>query len=229
MSPRTIVVFGSGPGIGNHVASSFASHGFEHIILLARNAERLSEDASFVQKASSTVKVTTLRLDLADLDSITGVLKKIEGLAPELEVVFFNAAVVKSTDTALSAPVEVLQTDFTVTNLALYKIAQWAIPRLQSLAKSNSGNKPSLLVTNSSLPWDPVPQLLSLSLVKAAQRNMVMSFSRAYSDSGVHFGLIAVQGVVSPEAKVLNPKTIAEKTWEFYEGGEGLEVLLKEE
>jgi NAD(P)-dependent dehydrogenase (short-subunit alcohol dehydrogenase family) len=117
MSPRTIAVFGSGPGIGNHVASSFVSHGFEHVILLARNTERLSEDASFVKKASSNVKVTTLRLDLADLDSIDGVLKKIEEVAPELEVVFFNAAVVKATETALSAPVEVLQTDLTVRSI----------------------------------------------------------------------------------------------------------------
>jgi hypothetical protein len=74
-----------------------------------------------------------------------------------------------------------------------------------------------------------VPQLLSLSLVKAAQRNMVMSFSRGYADSGIHFGLINVQGVVSPEMKVLNPKNIAETTWEFYEGGKGLDVSLKEE
>ena len=58
---------------------------------------------------------------------------------------------------------------------------------------------------------------------------MVTSFSRFYADSGVHFGLIAVQGIVSPEAKVINPKNIAEKTWNFYEGGEGLEILIKEE
>jgi hypothetical protein len=84
-------------------------------------------------------------------------------------------------------------------------------------------------MTPGHLPWDPIPQLLSLSLVKAAQRNMVTSFSRAYADSGVHFGLIAVQGIVSPEAKVVNPKNIAEKTWEFFESGKGLDVLVKEE
>ncbi|KAF2786654.1 NAD(P)-binding protein [Melanomma pulvis-pyrius CBS 109.77] len=228
MSPRTIVVFGSGPGIGNHVASSFAAHGFTHVILLARNTERLSTDAAFVKSASPNVNVTTLRLDLADLSSIPSVLSKIEDLAPELEVVFFNAAVVKFTGTALDAPVSELETDFKVTNLALYAISQWAIPRLQALAKAKPTTKPSLLVTNSHLPWDPIPQLLSLSLVKAAQRNMVTSFSRAYSETGVHFGLIAVQGVVSPEAKVVNPANIAEKMWEFFEEGTALEVLIKE-
>jgi hypothetical protein len=90
--------------------------------------------------------------------------------------------------------------------------------------------KPALLVTNSALPWDPVPQLLSLSLVKAAQRNMVQSFNRAFADRGVHVGLISVEGQVAPENKVLNPTTIAEKTVEFWERavvGE-LEVNVRE-
>jgi len=115
-----------------------------------------------------------------------------------------------------------------VTNLALYAIAQHYIPRLQALAKSQPNAKPSLLVTNSHLPWDPIPQLLSLSLAKAAQHNMVTSFSRAYGDSGVHFGLISVQGIVSPDAKVLNPKSIADKTWEFFDGSKELQVQIQE-
>jgi hypothetical protein len=53
--------------------------------------------------------------------------------------------------------------------MALYRVAQWAMPRLQKFAESNASAKPTLLVTNSAPPWDPIPQLLSLSLVKAAQ------------------------------------------------------------
>ena len=118
---------------------------------------------------------------------------------------------------------------YQTTNLALYIIAQHYIPKLQSLAKSNSSLKPALLVTNSHLPWDPVPQLLSLSLVKASQRNMVQSFNRALSDSGVQIGLITVEGVVAPENKVLNPKTIAERIVEFWEKGakDELEVNIR--
>jgi hypothetical protein len=121
---------------------------------------------------------------------------------------------------------DVLQTS----NLALYVIAQHYIPKLQALAKSNSSLKPALLVTNSHLPWDPLPQLLSLSLVKASQRNMVQSFNRAFSESGVHIGLITVEGEVKPENKVRNPKTIAEMTVEFWEKGVdgGLEVNVRE-
>lgn len=108
-------------------------------------------------------------------------------------------------------------------------IAQHYIPKLQALAKSKNFVKPALLVTNSHLPWDPVPALLSLSLVKASQKNMVESFQRAFGDSGVHFGLIHVEGVVAPENKVLNPVTIAQRTVAFWESGKGAAINIREE
>jgi hypothetical protein len=163
----------------------------------------------------------------------------------DIEVIFFNAARIKPSG-VLDVSMEEIDEDFKAcfpvspqaqvidmyqtTNLALYIIAQHYIPKLQALAKSNSSLKPALIVTNSHLPWDPVPQLLSLSLVKASQRNMVQSFQRAFGDSGIHVGLISVEGSVTPENKVLNPTTIAEKAVEFWEKKEKgkLEVNIRE-
>ncbi|RII10045.1 hypothetical protein CUC08_Gglean006035 [Alternaria sp. MG1] len=228
---RTLILFGAGPGIGDNVALQFASKGIEHIILLARNTERLqNEDAPFVARSTFPVKVDTLRVDLADTKSIPSVLKQLDSMTSgeDIEVVFFNAARIKPSE-VLGVSVEEIDEDFKTSNLALYVIAQHYIPKLQSLAKSNSTSKPALFVTNSHLPWDPIPQLISLSLTKASQKNMVESFSRAFSDSGVHIGLIHVEGSVAPENKVLNPKTIAERTIEFWEGGKGLAVHVKED
>ena len=50
----------------------------------------------------------------------------------------------------------------------------------------------------------------------------------AFSESGVHAGLVSVEGVVAPENKKLNPKNIAEMTYGFYEAGEGLDVHVTE-
>lgn len=74
-----------------------------------------------------------------------------------------------------------------------------------------------------------MPQLLSLSLVKAAQRTQVVSLNRAFADTGVHCGLINVQGVVDPGNKVLSPKNIAGEVVDFWKRGKGVEVNLKEE
>jgi hypothetical protein len=57
---------------------------------------------------------------------------------------------------------------------------------------------------------------------------MVESLSRAYSDKGMHVGLIHVEGPVAPEARNLNPQSITEVAWRFFERGEGLRVHIKE-
>lgn len=129
---RALLVFGAGPGIGDvspsipfisfkltshqAVAAKFATKGFNHIILLARNTQRLqNEDASFVSKASSDVKVDTIRIDLADLASIPGILKEIDTLTQgeDVEVIFFNAARIKPSD-VLAVPMEEIHEDFKV-------------------------------------------------------------------------------------------------------------------
>lgn len=53
--------------------------------------------------------------------------------------------------------------------------------------------------------------------------------NRAFKESGVHVGLVNVQGVVDPKNKILSPANIAKEVGEFWKRGEGVEVNLKEE
>lgn len=76
-----------------------------------------------------------------------------------------------------------------------------------------------------------MPELFSLSLVKTAQRNLVQSLHAAYKPEGIHVGSILVGGIVSPEAKELNPTRIAEVTWDLFEQSRenmALEVTIYE-
>lgn len=77
---------------------------------------------------------------------------------------------------------------------------------------------PSLIVTSSMLPQEPKPFVFALSLVKAAQRNMMQSLNMTYASQGVNIGLINVGGQVSPEHETWNPSNIAQKTWDWYAG-----------
>lgn len=103
-----------------------------------------------------------------------------------------------------------------ITNSALYTTARWAIPKLRKLAESQPSSSPSFFVTNSLLYKEPMPALFSLSLTKAAQRSLVESMRMTYQKDGIHVAVISVGGQVSPQAKTLNPTTIAEKIWELY-------------
>jgi len=92
MSDRLIVVLGSGPGIGSQTAAHFAAQGFNRVALLSRNKQRLPEDAATIKKASSSARVETYAVDLAEIDELKKTLKQVETDLGKPEVVLFNAA-----------------------------------------------------------------------------------------------------------------------------------------
>ena len=61
---------------------------------------------------------------------------------------------------------------------------------------------------------EPVPSLVSLSLVKSAQRSLVLSLNAAFGKD-VHIALLSVGGVVSPNKTNLSADNIASKCWEL--------------
>lgn len=52
-------------------------------------------------------------------------------------------------------------------------------------------------------------------MVKSAQRALVLSLNNKFGKD-VHIALLSVGGIVSPDAKNLNPENIADKAWQLY-------------
>lgn len=84
------------------------------------------------------------------------------------------------------------------------------------MAETSSEKKPSFFVTSSLLSGDPIPELFSLSMVKAAQENLVTSLEKTYSCRGVHIATVVVGGPVSPDASVFNATNIASRAWKLF-------------
>lgn len=97
-SHGTLLVVGSGPGIGVNVAKLFAERGFRKVILTSRNAERLAKEVEQVKAAASgtgkEVEVVSTTIDLGDKKSVDAGLREVERLvdSERLEAVLFNAA-----------------------------------------------------------------------------------------------------------------------------------------
>lgn len=89
-----LVVFGSGPGIGVHVAARFARGGFEKVILLSRDAARLRNDAFIVYSNAPQVEVSTVSADLASPADVQRVLRRIGDILGDtpIECIHYNAA-----------------------------------------------------------------------------------------------------------------------------------------
>jgi NAD(P)-dependent dehydrogenase (short-subunit alcohol dehydrogenase family) len=100
-TPRhgALLIFGSGPGIGVHVASRFARGGFQKVILLSRNATRLSDDAFMVWSIAPEVEVSTVCVDLTSAADLKDALRRVEEVLGEtpVECVYYNAARVEPT------------------------------------------------------------------------------------------------------------------------------------
>ncbi|KAI5357576.1 Putative short-chain dehydrogenase/reductase SDR, NAD(P)-binding domain superfamily [Septoria linicola] len=216
MPGKTLVVLGSGPGIGVAVAQNFSVRGFTHVALVSRNGDRLKQDQDQVleaiQERGYSCQVKTWTCDLADLDALKKTLGEIEGFG-SLECVLFNAARVAGKP-PLEEDIKAIEADFRLTNLALYEAALWAVPKLQAVTEED--RSPSFFVTSTTQLWkEPVPDLVSLSMVKSAQRALVLSLHNKYGKD-VHVALLSIGGVVSPDAKNLSPENIAAKAYALY-------------
>lgn len=115
MQPGVLVIVGSGPGIGSHVAAQFARGGFRKVILMSRDRDRLSVDAVVVQSAAPGVEVDIVPVDLSNTSNVRRAMievdRRIDGM--RLECVVYNASRVARTE-VMALPSEALQHDMHV-------------------------------------------------------------------------------------------------------------------
>ncbi|KAM4059988.1 short chain dehydrogenase [Hirsutella rhossiliensis] len=215
-SNNCLAVVGSGPGIGAHVAALFAARRFAKIALVARSAARLADDRVAVEAAApASILVKTYAADITDLARLRDVMTHIDRDLGTVECLFFNAARVQPS-ALLEVDEEDMVYDFKIMCSSLHVVAKWAMPQLLHLSESDPHAKPSFIITSSLLPQQPDPDLFVLSMVKAAQRNMAESMAKVYGPRGVHVALVVVGGAVDPSNHKLNPKYIAERTWDLF-------------
>ncbi|KAF9892058.1 hypothetical protein FE257_002464 [Aspergillus nanangensis] len=220
-SERTLLLIGSGPGIGGSVASLFAQRYFDRVALFARTASQLQKDREAVLSAAATasrpVDVQTWQVDIANPELFKNALREVE-LWGTLECVYFNAARVEGS-LFFDFPIDGIEYDLKVSVIALYIAAEWAFPLLLRAAETlaEAEYKPSFFVTSSFLPADPIPQLFALSMAKAAQANLVKSLERTFAQQGVHVGLVVVGGGPVSVDSALSPANIAEAAWKLFD------------
>jgi short-subunit dehydrogenase len=90
----TLVVVGSGPGIGSSTAALFAARKFNKVALISRSSTRLQDDRQTVLASLPTarkVEVKTWRVDITETQKFETVLREIE-LFGDVSCVLFNAA-----------------------------------------------------------------------------------------------------------------------------------------
>ncbi|KAG9229530.1 hypothetical protein BJ875DRAFT_387167 [Amylocarpus encephaloides] len=219
MSSKSLLLVGSGPGIGLSVAKLFASKGFTRIALLSRDLARLEQEAQAVASSSATkVEVKVWSVDVTAKEPYIKTLKEVGAWINEkLDLVVFNSARVHGANFFQVDEDEFVK-DFETTTLALHNTFQYTLPYLQNHAVAH----PSFFVTSSRIAETPMPEVFTLSVVKAAQRSLVLSMQQVFGKD-VHIALVYVNARVGREdgKGLIAPEKIAGEFWNLYEDGKG--------
>lgn len=211
---KTLVLIGSGPGVGVATASLFASKGF-NVALLSRNADRLKEDATAVKKsASGNVKIETFPVDVSDHAALKQTLEKTVSSLGAPEIVVYNAARVGPSTFGEFTADEMIS-DFKINSVGLYTAATWALPHLEKAA--NEGSHPSFFLSGSGVNYQPFAPFFSLSMSKASQSNFLKSYDQIAGPKGVHVARVDINGIVDPKDSGCTPGGVAQQHWKLYQ------------
>ena len=177
---------GAGPGIGRSVALAFAREGYD-LALAARRTDHLAELRSELELAGAAARAYAV--DVADENAIAALFAQVRKDAGEPEVMVYNpAAHSPGKPTTLTSAQ--LVADFRVNVAGALACAREAATGMKA---RGSG---TILLTGGGFAHEPAANYASLSLGKAALRNLTYSLAQELGAHGIHVATVTVYGFV---------------------------------
>lgn len=208
---KLITIIGAGPGISQGVAEKFGSEGFK-IALIARTEEKLQQQV--MDLAKKGIDATYAIANVGNEESLKNALLQIKEKEGHAEVILYNAAAVSVLD-ILDQSWETIKNEMDINVGGYFNLMKMVVPYC---LKENKGK---LFVTNGGFALGGDDQWTSLSVGKAALRNLVQAFQKKTTETNVHIAQLTVCGFVNPEDEKYSPKAIAEQYWKLYNQTEG--------
>ena len=223
--PRTIAVFGAGPGLGRSVARRFGREGFD-VALIARTRPRLEAFAE--ELAVDGIEATGFVADLADRDALPGVVEAIAARFGHIDVLEYA---ISGTDW-LSRQTAVRDTDAASFEFPLDLLLRSPVTLVQSvlpgMVERGDGAVLFGLGVGASLPF---PQVANVGTAGAAARSYLHNLHVDLAGTGVYAGLLQVAGLVGDSdaarfvaenwdpsllPEPLDPADLADAMWDLY-------------
>lgn len=195
-------IVGMGRGISYSAARRFAAEGFR-IGMIARDEDLLAQLEREIPGSQGAAA------DAGDEARLRAALRRL-GAA---EVLVYNASA--SHAAAPSAlNVEEAVADFRVNAIGAVVAVQECAPAMRAAGRG------TILLTGGGLALGPMAQVASLSMGKAALRNLAGSLAEELEPAGIHVATVTVCGFVQPGTH-FDPGRIAEVYWTLYQQPRG--------
>jgi len=203
---KLMTIIGAGPGISQGVARKFGKEGFK-IALVARSEDKLKELTDDLGR-EGIASIYALG-DVADESSLKKALSEIRESAGHAEIILYNAAAVSVKD-ILEQDWETIKSNLDISVGGYFNLMKAVLPYCMA---NNTGK---LFVTGGGFALQGDPQWTSLSVGKAALRNLVQAYQKRVEGSNIHIAQLTVCGYVNPQDAKYNPGAIAEQFWKLF-------------
>jgi len=214
---------GAGPGIGLSTARRFATEGFR-VVLAARKVERLEALADDLRRGPNA-GVEIASVDCSDSLQVGELVGR---YAPDLEVIHYNAAVVRAQSLREQSLAEIIHYNAAVVRAQTLQdqslasiaedievdIASALVAVRQAGAAMVSRRGGSILLTGGILAVKPVSNLLTLSVGKAGLRCAAEALFPDFAAQGVHIAVLTIGTGIAPGSK--SAEAVGEAFWRLH-------------
>lgn len=189
--PRSIGVFGAGPGLGRAVARRYAREGYE-VVLVARDRQPLDVFAQDLAGIGASAHV--IPADLADTDAVPALAERIRAAAGELDALYYaptpNQGFVPAAELTPQRAHDFMPLVF----YSLLALVQQFLPHM---IEERSG---AILTAQGASTVQGLPNMSGPGPAQAAQRNYLQSLHAEVSDKSVYVGMLYIGAIIENSA-----------------------------
>jgi NADP-dependent 3-hydroxy acid dehydrogenase YdfG len=236
--PKSIVVCGAGPGLGQAVAHRYAKEGFT-VALVARRFEPLQRLADELVNAGATAHAITA--DLSDTDAVPELAEQIRGEVGNVDALYYGPTAGR----AVPATDLTAQHLAAVMPLALYTLVALVGEFLPHMIEQRDG---AILIATGASAVQGMANLSGPGPGLAAQRNYLQSLEAEVAPQGIYVGRLYIGATIEHSAwharieadkaagrptwargPVVNPADLADQLWTMHNLGKQPEAIYPED
>ncbi len=207
--PRSIAVFGAGPGLGQAVARRYAQEGYA-VTLVGRRAEPLERLAQDLTDAGATAHVITA--DLSDTEATPRLARQIRAAAGDLDALYYAP----TPDTGFVPAARLTpQHARAFMPLIFYTMLALVQEFLPHMLEQGDG---AILTAQGGSTVRGLPDMSGPSPAQAAQRNYLQALHAEVAGKGVYVGMLYIGAAIRNSAfhtELEKARAAGEPVWDM--------------
>ena len=236
-TPKSIAVFGAGPGVGRAVARQYGKAGYD-VVLVARRQGPLDQFAGELAEHGITAHVVTA--DLSETDLVPALAERIRAKVGDPTAFYYGPATDPKFVDAVDLRAEQLRELLPMTLYTLLALVREFLP---AMIESGDG---AILSAQGAAAVQGLPRMTGWPPVLAAQRNYLQSLAAEVADQGVYVGMLYIgaritgtpfetrfqearaAGQPMPDMPAADPVELAELLWTMHANRKPREMVVPE-